>query len=396
MAYLAMDSAAASELDIDIYTDTIFTVVTGPRIDLAIDLIARFKQLFEHVGITFQDKNTVVHLGKVKIEAFPSHHTDSMRGLPNVKVIMLDEADYFPKNEQQEARTVAERYIGKSDSRIIMVSTPADPTSMFFEIEHQKDCIYERCQMGYQYGIGTIYSPEDLKAAMASSSFEREYNLAYQGTEGNLLSPATISEALAKGKTVDVDGAPAYTASRSMGLDPAWGSSAFGIVVTQFANGRIEVLYADQIEKASFEQALNRCLVLIKKFSITRQFGSQIYCDSANPELIRSLKEALGDRTDWDVERRWYEQHSKGYNFEDDWNVVPINFNQRHKEMVSHLKRLMENNGGSIAIPESCNKLVTSLRTAVVTEWKLDKTATVYNDIFDAFRLSLMLYGRQE
>src|SRR6266496_1956117 len=38
--------------------DAMFTIVTGPRIDLAIDLINRLKRLFN--GITFEDKNTVV------------------------------------------------------------------------------------------------------------------------------------------------------------------------------------------------------------------------------------------------------------------------------------------------------------------------------------------------
>lgn len=38
------------------------------------------------------------------------------------------------------------------------------------------------------------------------------------------------------------------------------------------------------------------------------------------------------------------------------------------------------------------DKLITSLRTAVDNEGKLDKETTSYNDIFDAFRLSLRMY----
>src|SRR3954451_20607745 len=68
-------------------------IVTGPRIDLAIALIDRMKKLFTStsgiaVATTFDTKETVIELNGVKIEAFPSHHLDAMRGLPNVSFIL--------------------------------------------------------------------------------------------------------------------------------------------------------------------------------------------------------------------------------------------------------------------------------------------------------------------
>jgi late competence protein required for DNA uptake (superfamily II DNA/RNA helicase) len=74
-------------------------IVTGPRIDLAIALIDRMKKLFYgKTGLaSFDTKETVIELNGVKIEAFPSHHLDAMRGLPNVSFILLDEADFFPQ-----------------------------------------------------------------------------------------------------------------------------------------------------------------------------------------------------------------------------------------------------------------------------------------------------------
>jgi hypothetical protein len=49
---------------------------------------------------------------------------------------------------------------------------------------------------------------------------------------------------------------------------------------------------------------------------------------------------------------------------------------------------------GLIAIDKSFDKLLTALRTAVANEYKLDKEATVFDDILDAFRLSLTFYKR--
>jgi hypothetical protein len=87
-------------------------IVTGPRIDLAIALIDRMKKLFAGNNIViFDTKETVIELNGVKIEAFPSHHLDAMRGLPNVSFILLDGADFFPPGQQADARDVSERYL---------------------------------------------------------------------------------------------------------------------------------------------------------------------------------------------------------------------------------------------------------------------------------------------
>src|SRR5215216_4611336 len=88
-------------------------IVTGPRIDLAEDLIARFKGLFNGKNILVDNRtaSTVAFLNGVKVEAFPSHHVDTMRGLDNVKFIMSDESDFYPTFQQKEVRAVMEGYI---------------------------------------------------------------------------------------------------------------------------------------------------------------------------------------------------------------------------------------------------------------------------------------------
>jgi late competence protein required for DNA uptake (superfamily II DNA/RNA helicase) len=100
-------------------------IVTGPNIDIAIKLIRRLKNIFERkLGLIFQNKETVLELNGCTIEAFPSNHLDAYRALDNSKFIFLDEADMFRKSEQEDVRHVSERYIGKSDPYIVMVSTP--------------------------------------------------------------------------------------------------------------------------------------------------------------------------------------------------------------------------------------------------------------------------------
>src|SRR5919106_6437927 len=182
-------------------------IVTEPRIDLAIALIDRMKKLFSGTkGLTvFDTKETVIELNGVKIEAFPSHHLDAMRGLPNVSFILLDEADFFPPGQQQaDARDVSERYIAKSNPYIVMVSTPNAPDGLFERIEKEFEdtCLYKRLFLDYTYGLGRIYTQEEIQAAKASPSFEREYNLKYLGLIGNVFHTKDIEAAIEKGKAL--------------------------------------------------------------------------------------------------------------------------------------------------------------------------------------------------
>ena len=69
-------------------------------------------------------------------------------------------------------------------------------------------------------------------------------------------------------------------------------------------------------------------------------------------------------------------------------------FRTEHKAMLGHCKMIMEHDDGRIAInPDKFDKLIISLRTAVDNDGVLDKEATSYNDIFDAFRLALKFYS---
>ena len=104
------------------YRNTSICIVTAPRIELAVGLITRLKRLFllqsaaasasgqQQKEVTFQNKETVLELNGCRIEAYPSHHLDSMRGLDRVSFIFADEADFLTsESEQQELRSITER-----------------------------------------------------------------------------------------------------------------------------------------------------------------------------------------------------------------------------------------------------------------------------------------------
>ena len=140
-------------------------IVTGPNIDMTIKLIRRLKNIFERkLGLYFQNKETVLELNGCTIEAYPSNHIDSFRALENPKFILIDEGDFLRKSEQEDVRFVTERYIGKSDLYIGMISTPNSPNGLFDKIEREpeKSCIYKRLKMDYTYGLDRIYTKEEI------------------------------------------------------------------------------------------------------------------------------------------------------------------------------------------------------------------------------------------
>jgi hypothetical protein len=373
-------------------------IVTGPRIDLAIALVERMKRLFasssKSLATTFDTKETVIELNNVKIEAFPSHHLDAMRGLPNVSFILLDEADFFPPGQQQQdARDVSERYIAKSNPYIVMVSTPNAPDGLFERIEKEAEdtCLYKHIFLDYTYGIGKIYTEEEIEKAKQSPSFERGYNLKYLGIIGNVFHTKDIEAAIEKGRKYSPD-AVSPMSSKSMGIDPAWGSSAFGIVVTQWADGgTIQILHADEYRRPDYNKMLSVVYRLMSKYDVDK-----VYVDGANPSFIRSLKLQIGEESDYDKVIARYRSEKLGIgssNWSQNMRIVPVNFNTEHKAMLGHCKMLLESEGGRIAIdPDRFDKLITALRTAVDNDGTLHKEATSYNDIFDAFRLALKFY----
>jgi hypothetical protein len=319
------------------------------------------------------------------------HHTLLLNQYTDVSFILLDEADFFPPGQQQDARDVSERYIAKSNPYIIMVSTPNAPEGLFERIEKEAEdtCLYKRIFLDYTYGIGKIYTAEEIEKAKASPSFEREYNLKYLGKIGNVFHTKDIEAAIEKGRKYNPDDFnPYYFTSKSMGIDPAYGSSAFGIVVTQWIDNHIQILHAEEYHRPDYNQMLSTVYGLMSKYDIDK-----VYIDGANPSFIKSLKLQIGEDADYDKVIARYRSEGLGDDATKDMKIVPVNFNKEHKAMLGHCKMILEQDPGKIAInPDKFDKLITALRTAVDNDGMLDKEVTSYNDIFDAFRLALKFY----
>lgn len=381
-------------------------ILTAPRLELTVDIVDRLKAIFRRNELAdFDSRKTICNINNVKIEAFPSsegHALKGMRGLTDVKMILCDEASFFDDSTINEVRDTIERYWAKTNPIIILCSTPNKPGDLMDLIrqEPENKCIYKRMYLDYTYGEDKIYTREELAFQRLSPSWGREFNLQFAGVMGNVFHTKDIEAAMERGRKL-VMGSPeptignSYT-QKSVGLDPGFGSSNFGVCITEYVDGMINVLHAEEYSRPDFDEMIDTTIELLQKYHVTKD-GSNIYCDGSNPSFIRTLKARVGEDTnyerviDW-LKTNWKKRYSLSL-LRNSMLVVPVPFSTEHKKMLAHTKKVMEYGGGQVAINPKFTKLIIALRTAIENgEGALDKEETSHDDLFDAFRLALQFY----
>ena len=188
-------------------------------------LVSRMKALFlPKWNVTFPDKETVLRLNGCTIEAFPSHHMDTCRGLPNPKFILIDEVAFLPFSQAYDARLIAERYIAKSDPHIVIVSTPNREGDLLDLIEksRQQNSIYRLMALDYRVGLDKIFTREEIEAAAQARLFRESTDLQPLGLGGNTFSERSIQNAIFKGEHIPLT--PTNIHSRKvLACDPGFG-----------------------------------------------------------------------------------------------------------------------------------------------------------------------------
>jgi hypothetical protein len=239
-----------------------------------------------------------------------------------------------------------------------------------------------------------IYSEEQIANARLSPEFEREFNLAYLGLVGNVFSQLSI-ENCQKIQYNPENINP--NAKKSIGIDPGFGSSKFAIVITQYVDGKIQVIHLEEYERPNFASMIDTIWQLKHKCG----YISNIYVDAANPEVWESLKREFNEPYNQKyISDQIAECKKLNSHIENRMIVVPVPFGVEGAKMLQHAKALMdetEEDGSSlIAIDKCFDKLLTGLRTTVANEYRLNKEQSSFNDLTDAYRLSLIFFKRNK
>ena len=256
----------------DTQVDVSAVIITGANQDLTNKVVGRMKSLFNS---EFKTKESVVILNGCRIEAFPTNHLSPARGL-NPKVVMLDEADFFPNRYQDEARTVAERYIPKTNPFIVMISTPNLPGGLFERMEDETDNGYVMKQMDYTIGLNKVFRPEDIETAKKSPSFEREYNLKYGFGTGDVFE--NLENIITEYDLQVIGGRGGCYG------DPAFGSSNFGVLGGEIRDGLLYITEANEYPRPSPSAMLD------VMEDMAHRYNDNCKIDSAHPGFIRDLE----------------------------------------------------------------------------------------------------------
>lgn len=385
LRYMAYVACSYKEIR---YKDSQMCIVVGPNKNLAVRLIKRLKDIFyNRLGIVFDTNENQVFINGIDISAYPSHNVNAFRSLTNPSFILIDEGDFFPPGQQQEVRHAAERYVGKSDATIALISTPNIPGGLMQQIEQEENSLYYRIRLDYNIGLNKIFDDKDIARARRSPSFEREYNLQYGYDVGNVLNHAMIQLAIDKSTDVPLSLQWKYS-KRSLGIDPGYASSRFAMVVSEWLPepeyGQIRVLFAVELDKPLFGDMIRMAYDLIKQYNI-----SKIWVDGSQPEFIRELKLVVGENKNYEL----LVQRAKKSRV-DLWqymDIIPVQFNERGREMIDHMRHWFED-AKKIIIDKQFVDLIAQLRIATQkVDGKLDKSGHQL-DSFDAFRMSLLYY----
>ena len=227
------------------FTDPFFQgkeamIITGPNVDLAQDLILRSKAFLMKKGLGYVDHGAYeLEVNGGRIKCYPSNNIHSARGKPKVSLFFGDEAAFFKLRDDSIVRTVGERYIGKSDSWVIWVSTAGEePAGFFYDIMQEpstgpEKTIYKRFHFYVEAGLkvdektqSSIFSKAFLEKASEARSYEREYLGVWGKNVGDIFSPEGIEECCStEYEWTEKDN----TNDRVIGIDPGFGSSEFGI-----------------------------------------------------------------------------------------------------------------------------------------------------------------------
>jgi len=271
-------------------------IFTGPNIELAKKLIDRMKQ-FSNGRIDYEDHGMYkIQIGKCNIQVYPSNNIDAVRGIPRVSLVFGDEAAFFTGlKDDKPIRVVGERYRGKSDSYVIWVSTAGDfAQGFFYEIKEEPEsmCQYKRFEMYEDRGLekdkitGTsIFSDEFIEEARKLPSFPQEFQGIWGANVGDIYSTEALDEITDMDYEIDYE----LGSKNRLGFcDPGFGTSQFGICITEMRDNMPYVIYSKSYKRESATAMIKEIGRLSELFSC-KKWG----CDKANPEIIKDMRQTL-------------------------------------------------------------------------------------------------------
>ena len=306
-------------------------IIVATKSDEAETLIERTKEMLKgkvHVENDGHQNKREFKVNTVLFKIHSADNIDSVRSKTNMRMIIIDEAAFFRMIEQSRVREAVEHYIAASDLYIIFISTAGEsPEGVMYEIQEEENSIYHKIMLPYELGIepdnrsGTmIYDLEKLEIAKQSRSFPRNYMLSWISGEGNIF---THEEVDAIFDEFDIP-----TGQIIIAIDPAYGSSNFGVVVGILSQSILYVIFAKEYTRST------PTFMCGEVERLYRYYNANIcLCDGHYSGEIRDLKS------------RHLNIYPFEFNTENKSNMVTSSSERVQKRTIKILKRLKDLGG---------------------------------------------------
>lgn len=358
-------------------------VIVGPKLDLALKIIGRYKELFPFYIDTARNMAVV---NDCTLGTFASDHIESIRSLKQPIEIIIDEFDFFRTGELPNVLHTIFRYIGKAGAVVRAISTPNEPGGFCETLEN--DAVLDDkgklrtgkfllLKMHYSIALGTIYTIREIEEAKKAEGFDREYGLQYLGGAGNFFDRFLVDACVCRHDLYDPD-VPFREALTVMAQDTGWSVNGnrnyFAIVIGSWVNFKVYVMYARKWKNPDVQEMLK-----ISKDLRMKYFVDKTVIDGSDPEYIYMLKKELREFP-WD----YHQVDKENYKF---MMVEPLPFTKEQYNFLEHDKKMIEDK--AIVIHPSQQDVVIAFKSAYVEDRKFIKEKSANNDVLDATSMML-------
>jgi len=266
-------------------------IVVATNIGEAETMIQRAKDIIQHKISINENYNTrkEFSINNCLFKAIPANNIDALRSKTNMRLILVDESSFFKMIEQQRVRDAVEHYLGGANVIIAFVSTAGEsPEGIMYEIMHvEQDSIYYRIITNYEDGLKphpesgtTIFSPEGIEQARKLRSWSRNYLHSWHSGEGDIFTHEDVDECYENFDRMMSGG------TRVIAIDPAYGSSNFGVVIGILKGDLLYIVFAKEYHRPTPTFMVNEVARLYRDYG-----ASLCLCDGHYSGEIRDLKE---------------------------------------------------------------------------------------------------------
>jgi hypothetical protein len=286
--------------------------------------------------------------------------------------------------------------LANTNGSILIETPPRGPQGTIYNIYTKSKQRTDLDNPESQFKIFHVYAREAVQAGLISQEFldsEKQrlgplypqyYEAEFLASINTVFDLQAIEYTEKLGLEMGIDYNAEQFSTTSLGIDPAWGSSKFALVVVQRWNDKARLLYAQTFERPNFDQMLDVTYRLMNKYRIDKA-----YVDASSSGFISSLKIKVGETTDY--MSLMHQAKKENVKISSYMQVVPVVFSKENKmSMLQNTKQIIEFK--DLAVHPSFKSLLDDMRTAVEINGILDKGGAQQFDLLEALMLSLEMF----